>query len=834
MTNASRGSVAWLLRRAVAPLVRRPRHGNREGLVMLLAAALAAGALLLLGPLQSATPLVGQSTMSWWYLAAGFCVAEFVVAHVEIRKHTHSLSLSEALLIVGIVTLSPMQLVAARLVGALVALVIRRQSALKMTFNLAVFTFEAALASFLLHVVGAPLVDRGWFWATAGVAVWFAVVAGAIAVAFVISLVDPDRQAGLLLDVVRSQMTVALGTCSLSVIGAAAVASSPLNLVFVGVVALSAFWVLRAQARTARRATDLESVGGFTAKLVGLSTTPEVVDTSLQEFARSLRASNAAMLAPPSSQLGGVYQLDAAESVDVDALAAALAGIDRVCLLSGLDQPSLPDGIAGPITLDGDQRVVVVVWERSTDVGAFDAADVAMFSAFSDQARVALERALSNDRLAHAAYHDALTGLPNRLGLARKVEGASGDGGALLVMDLDRFKDINDTLGHPTGDRALRIVADRLATVADDQVVLGRLGGDEFALYAPGTDIDAAIVLANLVTDVLSAPIAIGDLSLQIGVSIGIAVEPDDGVTLTNLMMQADAAMFEAKRRQTGWQLYSPEVDTNTPRRLEILSSLRRAISGGELQVWYQPKVDLADRRVVGAEALVRWEHPQLGFVPPDEFVAIAEGAGLMKDLTTAVLENVVSDLGFFKSKGITLPVAVNLSTRDLLDGDLPQRIDTMVAFAGLSPADISFEITETAIMLDRNEVTARLNRLHELGYSFAVDDYGTGYSSLAYLRDLPVDTLKIDRSFICDLDIDQSNEVIVRSTIDLGHNLGLTVVAEGIEREGEFEALRRLGCDQAQGYLMSRPLPRPKLELWLEAHGVTGDRPAMVSEHYI
>ncbi|MEZ5229392.1 MAG: EAL domain-containing protein [Acidimicrobiales bacterium] len=291
--------------------------------------------------------------------------------------------------------------------------------------------------------------------------------------------------------------------------------------------------------------------------------------------------------------------------------------------------------------------------------------------------------------------------------------------------------------------------------------------------------------------------------------------------------------MFEAKRRQTGWQLYSPEVDTNTPRRLEILSSLRRAISGGELQVWYQPKVDLADR-LVGSRSTRALGASAARLRSSRRVRRHRRGRRPDEGPHTAVLENVVSDLGFFKSKGITLPVAVNLSTRDLLDGDLPQRIDTMVAFAGLSPADISFEITETAIMLDRNEVTARLNRLHELGYSFAVDDYGTGYSSLAYLRDLPVDTLKIDRSFICDLDIDQSNEVIVRSTIDLGHNLGLTVVAEGIEREGEFEALRRLGCDQAQGYLMSRPLPRPKLELWLEAHGVTGDRPAMVSEHYI
>ncbi len=323
--------------------------------------------------------------------------------------------------------------------------------------------------------------------------------------------------------------------------------------------------------------------------------------------------------------------------------------------------------------------------------------------------------------------------------------------------------------------------------------------------------------LAQRILTAVSDPIRVEELSVQIGTSIGIAIAPEHGNDVTTLMGRADVAMYVAKEAQSGWQFYREEDDTNSARRLGLLADLRKAIEAGELDVWYQPKVSAETEEVKGVEALARWQHERLGFVPPDEFISIAEGAGLMRDLTHAVIDRALTDARHWIDIGTPIPVAINLSARNLMDDTLPARVSEAAMLKGIDPPLISFEVTETAIMHDRTRVAALLHELRERGFRLAIDDYGTGYSSLAYLRELPVDVLKIDRAFIENLDFNDHNRIIVQSTIDLGHNLELELIAEGVERQAEYEVLRDLGCDYLQGYLFSRPLPVDQLDHWLE-----------------
>ncbi len=304
--------------------------------------------------------------------------------------------------------------------------------------------------------------------------------------------------------------------------------------------------------------------------------------------------------------------------------------------------------------------------------------------------------------------------------------------------------------------------------------MLGRLGGDEFAVFDPSCqNVHQAALLAKRLIDAIEQPIGFADVTLQVGASIGVALAPVNGNDLTILMKRADSAMYRAKHGQLGWEFYHPEDDKNAPRRLELLSALRDAIDARELEVWYQPKLSVDDRQIVGAEALARWNHSRYGQIPANEFIELAEGSGLMRELTNAILERVAADMERWNASGTGLPVAVNLSARNLLDQSLPQRVANLLDLGGVDPGLLSFEITETAIMLDRHRVAALLREFSALGISLAIDDYGTGYSSLAHLRELPLNVLKIDRSFVRDLDLDADNEIIVRSMINLAHSLG-------------------------------------------------------------
>lgn len=443
-----------------------------------------------------------------------------------------------------------------------------------------------------------------------------------------------------------------------------------------------------------------------------------------------------------------------------------------------------------------------------------------LIEAFAEMRRQVEYRQIA---LQHQALHDALTGLPNRTLIQDRLHQAilaaqrHNESFALLMMDLNRFKEINDTLGHHVGDRVLQLVAERLSQLLRESDTVARLGGDEFAILLPLTGEQQARQVAQKIQSALEQVFQVNGRSLYVGGSIGIALFPQHGSDGATLIKRADVAMYLAKRSNSGCAVYDFEQDRYSVGRLELVSELRKAIDENTLDLHYQPKLDLATGRIVGVEALLRWNHPQRGFVPPDALITIAEETGLIHPLTLWVLDAALRQCAAWRSAGIELNVAANLSVWNLQDPELYRQIADCLDSWNVPPSCLELEITESAMMADPTRALDTLLRLDALGVRLAVDDYGTGFSSLAYLKSLPLDELKIDKSFILDMLQDENDTVIVQSTINLAHNLGLRVVAEGVENSDTYELLRDLGCDIVQGYYIGRPMPAAGLERWME-----------------
>lgn len=428
-------------------------------------------------------------------------------------------------------------------------------------------------------------------------------------------------------------------------------------------------------------------------------------------------------------------------------------------------------------------------------------------------AAVALERE-------QQALTDALTGLPNRTLLgtrtAEALEESGDDGTALLLFDLDRFKEINDTLGHHVGDRFLQVVAARLAGAIRPGDTVVRLGGDEFALLLPATGAEEAEQTARRLLEAVRTPIVLDGLHVDVDASVGIAVAPQHGDALDALLQHADVAMYLAKGTGNGVEHYDAGRDRNTTSRLVMLGELRRALTLGELEVHYQPKARLVSGRVTGVEALVRWRHPERGLVPPDEFVPLAESSGLIEALTGHVLDRAVGQAAAWRAQGLDLRLAVNVSVRDLSGTLLLDSIGGALTRHGLPASCLLLEVTEGSLFADSHRAGATLLRLDELGVALSLDDFGTGWSSLGRLRRLPVQELKVDRSFVQRMAADPRDAAIVRSVVDLGVGLGMRVVAEGVEDRATWRMLAEMGCDEAQGWLLSRAEPAEVLTPWL------------------
>jgi diguanylate cyclase (GGDEF)-like protein len=424
----------------------------------------------------------------------------------------------------------------------------------------------------------------------------------------------------------------------------------------------------------------------------------------------------------------------------------------------------------------------------------------------------------------HQALHDGLTSLPNRALLHDRIGQAIRHAdrelvpAALAMLDLDRFKEVNDTLGHHYGDRLLVQVGRRLQGVLREVDTVARLGGDEFAVLLPriGTA-DSAAIVARKLQAALENPFVVDGLSLDVEASIGLAMYPDHGEDPDELLQHADIAMYVAKETHTGFVLFDPKLDQHSPRRLTLLGELRQAIDTGQLVLHYQPKVDAHTQQVLGVEALVRWEHPTHGLIPPGDFIPLAERTGLIGPLTHYVLDAALQQCRAWQRTGHELSVAVNVSARRLLDLTFPDEVTALLTRWEVPARLLMVEITEHTIMADPAHALEVLGRLDKMGVQVSIDDFGTGYSSMAHLKSLPVHELKVDRSFVSQMVSNTRDAVIVRSTVDLGRNLGLRVVAEGVEDSRTLQQLDVLGCDAIQGYYISRPMPSDDLIPWLE-----------------
>ena len=438
----------------------------------------------------------------------------------------------------------------------------------------------------------------------------------------------------------------------------------------------------------------------------------------------------------------------------------------------------------------------------------------------------------------HQAFHDGLTGLPNRLLFRDRVEqeilNSKRDIAtlAVLIMDLDHFKEVNDTLGHHFGDLLLKEIGPRLESVLRESDTVARMGGDEFAVLLPNVVGPwGAVQVAEKLLEAVHEPFEVNGLTLEVGLSIGIACSPANGSDVDTLLQRADVAMFLAKEARNGYELYTPERDHYSPDRLALASDLRRAIDDGQIGPHYQPIVDVPTGDVVGAEALARWTHPVRGLLHPEDFIPIAEQTGLIRPLTMNLLSAVLAEVARWQRDRLELTVAVNVSARHLLDQQLPDDIGRLLREQGVTANRLKLEITESTIMSDPLRSEAVLRRLHAMGIRIAIDDFGTGYSSLAYLKRLPVDEIKIDRSFVSMMSVDEGDAQIVRSTIDLGHNLGLRVIGEGVETEAMLGQLRDLGCDLVQGFGLSEPLPPHEFARWVRGYDPASPNGASLDE---
>lgn len=422
----------------------------------------------------------------------------------------------------------------------------------------------------------------------------------------------------------------------------------------------------------------------------------------------------------------------------------------------------------------------------------------------------------------HYAYHDQLTDLPNRNFLYEKIELLIKDYKghrlefSVMMMDLNHFKEVNDSLGHQAGDRLIQMVALRIKKVLRATDTFVRLGGDEFAVLLPSSNQRSTTIVAENIIRSMDKPFYIDRQQIPVGISIGVACYPDDGTSADILIQHADVAMYQAKSAGSEFIFYDPKEDQYTAQRLNMLCNLPDAMDSGQIIMHYQPIINLRDGKVWGVEAMARWQHPELGLVMPDEFIPLAVQSNLMRQLSQYILQVTIEQLAALQQDGFDIRMSVNLSVQDIQDVLLPQKLRRLIQQHQVNPARLILEITENSVMSDSYTVRTVIEQLHDMGISLAIDDFGTGYSSLAYLKQIPADEIKVDKSFVRDMAVDDNDAVIVRTTIELAHNMGRKVIAEGVEDREAYDLLEILRCDLVQGYFICKPVPETKLRQWL------------------
>ncbi|MGO9558265.1 MAG: putative bifunctional diguanylate cyclase/phosphodiesterase [Acidimicrobiales bacterium] len=807
-------------------------------------------ALLLWGPaanLAAIRPLVPEP-VAVALLVVLFAAVNLAPVSVRVRGQVSLVALSEIPLLLGLVIVAPWLLAASRLIAeGIVFGVVRRQPLHKLSYNLSAGVVTAAIAACLYRqLLGSHSAVGPISWAAGVVALAAAAIAAHLSISVVRLLYGQARQQQY------ASATMVSALVLIASIGLAFVVLDAawwdmwaiIPLALVGALIVFAY---RGYLRLTDRFGALQQLYGFSKSVAVTSLeTSGIAWVILEQVQTVMRTRRAELVLLDETRMvrrlglnGAERSSSAATALDDRSLAAEVIAHNKARMFVGRGrargQEVVLDSLLGEVRdaifvpLTSGDRVLGVLAGLDRDEGfePFDEDDLRLFEALAAHASATMERErlveelrLEAESKTYQATHDALTGLPNRrLFLERAAVSLAETGrAAVALFDLDRFKEVNDTLGHGTGDRLLCKVAECLVRAANGKATVARLGGDEFALVIAGIiGPEEAIGIVRDLAAAISGPMEVDGIALAVTASAGISLAPDHGDNVATLLQRADIAMYRAKDRRSGIELYSASHDQSMQRRLLLGGQLAEAASvGKQLSLMYQPIADLSTGEIVRVEALARWFHPDHGQVPADEFIAIAEQMGFITKITDFVLREGCRQISELRRAGAEIDLSVNLSGRDLSDRSLVAKVAARLLENELPPHALSLEITETAVMADIGEASRVLAEIGELGVRVAVDDYGTGHSSLAYLHHLPINELKLDRSFVGNIATDKSNAIIVRSSIAMAHSLGLTVVAEGAEDEMTCAILSVAECDAMQGYYLSAPLYADDLGRWL------------------
>jgi diguanylate cyclase (GGDEF)-like protein len=836
------------------PAVRSTSRSPRRTLAIIVyTLALACGtvALLMHGPLADAGAIKTDIPPAAMALLIGLVYAAsfWVPVSFHHRGNTVQFSLEEVPLLLGLVFLAPDVLVVVCVTAIFVVFSLRRLALLKLAFNVAMAGFATSVAALVYRSAldsHLPVSPQGWGAATAALVAML--LTGNVLLVVIAKLYGQTREgrtgSQILTTMMLSAASIALAIVVLNAAWISLWAVVPVLLVAAMIIA-----AYRAYLRLSLRFSSLERLYDFSRVLGTTNLEPNSMSIEvLHQVCTVMRARQAQLVLAEPSGIPRRLTLtedgpSGVQPIHLDDSSFVTQAIDQQTASLHVETPtperSRPgtDPVVGeytaalvaPLVNDNVSIGAIVAVDRDEAQDAFDEDDLRLFetlvahaSANLDRARLVEELRYEVDSKTHQATHDMLTGLPNRSLFVTRATAALAQAGriAVVLLDLDRFKDVNDTLGHAIGDRLLCEVAERLQRTLPEDATVARLGGDEFALVIPNvTSWQQAAKKVEELRTALGRPIEIDGLTLATQGTAGVVLAPEHGDNVALLLQRADIAMYLAKDRHSGIEFYSVEHDQSMQRQLMLSGLLTHALeTKSELSVMYHAIGDVRTGKIVQVEALTRWNHPELGSIPPDEFIGIAEQMGLVSQITDFVLARSCADLAAWRAEGIDVAVAINTSGREFSDGGLVERVRRQLAAHDL-PADVlTLEVTETEVMADLLQASRVLDELAALGIRIAMDDYGTGYSSLEYIHRLPLQELKIDRSFVTNLPNEKSNRVIVDTSIHMAHSLGLSVVAEGAEDELTCAILAELGCDQIQGYYLSKPMKPDDLVAWLKA----------------
>jgi diguanylate cyclase (GGDEF)-like protein len=790
---------------------------------------------------------IGRDLLPWPLVALLMLGASLLFTDVRFRQHTLSLSPLGESALVGVAFLRPQYVLAAFLAARAATAIVQRQPPLKTMFN-AGQTVTGAGAAFWTYrlAVGSasPVSLRGWAAVAAGCIV-FDVVTMSLIVA-VVALSGGRLQRSHLTGAVVAIGVTAPANAVFCVLAVCAVSFSAWGLALVALVAVGVVLIFRVQHQLREKHENLELLYRFSHSLAGLTEASEVLGAVLGGAEEMLSCREAELVTvrhgvsirSSHHPTGALVHEDPTELselerrvLDTGTPVLAPRGQRDPDLATSLERRGWRDAMITPISGGGDVEGLLIVGERLGETSTFTPSDLRLLETLAAHSSVALRGSELLDRLrnevdarSHEALHDSLTGLGNRTHFSHRLETALDERGegvvGVIMIDLNNFKEINDTLGHHTGDAVLQDAASRVVEAVGTAGTTSRIGGDDFAVVLHGLDaLDDVVLVARRIIEVISAPVSTESITISLQPSLGVALAPDDGLEAAGLLRRADVAMYLAKASGTGLEIYDPATDPNTTRRLRLTSDLRAAVAESGLELWFQPKADLANGRITGVEALCRWSHPVYGNIPPDEFIPLAEQSGTIGALTWWVLSKALAQLGEWdRLLTNTIGMAVNVSARNLMEVDLVARLQALIADAGVSPNRVTVELTESSIMAEPDRAERVLAEIAHLGVRISLDDFGTGYSSLSRLNRLPVSEIKVDKSFVTDM-VATRTEPIVAATIELASRLGQTVTAEGVEDQATWDRLREMGCDSVQGYFLSRPMPAGAATEWLLAH---------------